>query len=293
MRSPYHYEVFMRNTFPALVTCLLLFRADVTGQTRQNIEQQTRDYYSQWVGVQAPEFPYPLRDRQDNGPELRLRDYQGKRVLLIALDAGDFVDGPRDEKTLIQQLTALHNLRQQYGTNVAVISFTYGPMFFMPDENPPAEIKALTDFPVVNNNKLRHAPLLEPYNLLQRWPSLLVIDKHGVIIGIYSPPLVESNLLQACAIDNWTGNVRLPPREAPSETIKNWSCRNFWVVFAYAKDLNSGSIFQKGFGRMKRVYLANEVPADEVSGLKMLEGMKLRRDVKADDAIRKSDFEEK
>ncbi|MGA2801376.1 MAG: SAF domain-containing protein [Verrucomicrobiota bacterium] len=281
----------MRYTLLVLLTSLL-FRADAVGQTRQNVERQTRDYYSQWIGVPAPEFSCPLRDRSDDGPELRLQDYKGKRLLLVAFDTGDFVDGPRNEKTLIQQLTVLHNLRQQYSTNVAVIGFTYGPMFFTPDINPPTAIKDLTDFPVVNNNKLRHAPLPEPYNLLQRWPSLLAIDKHGVVIGIYSPPLVESNMVHACAIDNWTNNVRLPPREVPSEVVTNWSCRNYWVVFAYAKDLNSGSKFQKGFGRMKRVYLADEVPVDEVSGLKTLEGMKLRRDVKAGDTIRKSDFGE-
>src|ERR1017187_1631645 len=282
----------MRYTLLILLSSLL-FRSDTIGQTRQDVEQQTRNYYSQWIGVQAPEFPYPLRDRQDDGPELRLQEYQGKRLLLVALDTGDFVDGPRDEKALMQQLAVLHNLRRQYGTNIAVIGWTYRPMFFMHDHSPPAEIKELTDFPVVNNNKFRDDPLPEPYNLLQRWPSLLVIDKHGVIVSIYSPPLVESNIVQACAIDNWTGNVRLPPREAPSEPVKNWSCRHFWVVFSYAKDLSSGSKFQKGYGRRERVYLADEVPADEVSGLKTLEGLKIKRDVKAGDAIRKSDFEEK
>lgn len=282
----------MRHTLFLLLASLLL-RTEVFGQARQKIEQQTRDYYSEWIGVQAPEFPRPLRDRRDNGPELRLQDFRGKRLLLAAFDAGDFVNGPQDKKALVEQLTALHNLREQYGTNIAVVGFTYGTMFFMPDDSPPAEIKDLTDFPIVNNNKFRDAPLPEPYNLLQRWPSLFVIDKYGVIIGIYSPPLVGSNILQACAIDNWTGKVHLPPREAPSEAVKNWSCRNCWVVFSYVKDMRSGSKFQKGLGRMKRVYLADEVPADEVSGLKMLEGMKLKRDVKAGDAIRKSDFEEK
>lgn len=282
----------MRYTLLVLLSSLL-FRSDTIGQTRQDVEQQTRDYYSLWIGVHAPEFPYPLRDRRDDGPELQLQDYRGKRLLLVALDTGDFVDGPRDEKALMQQLAVLHNLRRQYGTNVAVIGFTYGPMFFMPGYNPPVEIKNLTDFPIVNNNKFRNSPLPEPYNLLQRWPSLLAIDKQGVIVGIYSPPLVESNIVDACAIDNWIGKVRLPPREAPQEAVKNWSCRNYWVVFAYAKDLDSGSIFQKGFGRMKKVYLASEVPADEVSGLKTIEGLKLKRDVKAGNAIRKSDFEEK
>ena len=281
----------MRYTLLVLLLSLL-FRSDAIGQTRQDVERQTCDYYSQWIGVQAPEFPYPLRDRRDDGPELQLQDYRGKRLLLVGLDTGDFVDGPRDENGLMHQLAVLHNLRRQYGTNVAIIAFTYGPAFFMPGYNPPVEIKKLTDFPIINNNKFRNAPLPEPFNLMLRWPSLIAIDKQGIIVGIYSPPLVASNIVDAFAIDNWTGNVRLPPRYAPSDVVSDWSCRNSWFVFKYVNDLSSGSTFQMGYGRRERVYLASEVPADTVLGLKALEGRKLKRDVKAGIVIKESDFEE-
>ena len=281
----------MRFTVLVLLSCFL-FGADTIGQTRQDVEKQTRDYYSQWIGVQAPEFPYPLRDRRDDGPELQIQDFRGKRLLLVGLDTGDFVDGPRDQKGLMNQLAALHNLRRQCGTNVALIGFTYGPMFFMPGYNPPVEIKNLTDFPLVNNNKFRDASLREPFSLMLRWPSLIAIDKQGIIVGIYSPPLVASNIVDAFAIDNWTGNVRLPPRYAPSEVVSNWSSRNGWLVFEYVKDLSSGSTFQRAYGRRERVYLASEVPADTVLGTMALEGLKLKRDVKAGDGIKESDFEE-
>lgn len=282
----------VRYMFLALLLSIFV-RPELSGQTRQNIEQATRDYYSQWVGVKAPEFSSLLTDRRDDGPELQVRDFQGKRLLLMAFDAGNFVDGPRDEKATLKQLTDVHNLRQQHGSNVAVIGFTYGPVFFMPGTEPPPELKKITGFPMVNVNKLRHDPLPEPYNLLQRWPSLVVIDKQGIIIGVYSPPLTESNIAQAFAIGDWAGKVRLPPGQGPPEKVRNWSCRNFWVLYAYTEDLRSGSKFQREFGRMKRVYLEEEVPPDEVSGLKMLEGMTLRRNVKAGEAIRESDFENK
>jgi len=210
----------MKYTFLLLLSSSLL-RSDAIGRTRQDVEQQTRDYYAQWVGVPAPELPYALRDRRDDGAELQLHDFKGKQLLLVALDTGDFVNGPQDEKGLMQQLAILRDLRHQYSNHVAVIAFSYAPMFFMPGYNPPAEIKDLTDFPIVNNYKLRDSPLPEPYNLLQRWPSLLAIDKQGVIVGIYSPPLVVSNIADAFALDNWHSNIRLPPRHAPPEAVSN------------------------------------------------------------------------
>ena len=282
----------MRYILLVWLTSVLL-GLDVTGQTRKGIEQATRDYYSQWIGVKAPEFIEPLKDRIDNGSELRIQNFQGKRLLLFAFDAGDFADGPRDEKMLMQQLTALHKSKQLKGGDVAVIGFTYGPAFFMPDVDMPTAIKDKTDFPIVNNVKLAHTPLQEPYNLLQRWPSLLVIDKNGVFIGAYSPPLIENDILQAFLIDDWTGKVRLPPREEPPEILKKWSSRTFWTVFAYTKDFGLGSTFQKGCGRIHRIYLEADVPADRVLGLKMLEGVALKKNVKAGDTIRRSDFENK
>ena len=57
------------------------------------------------------------------------------------------------------------------------------------------------------------------------------------------------------------------------------------------KDLNAGSTFQMRDGQGQGVYLASEVPADEVLGLKTVEGLKLKKDVKAGKAIRKGDFE--
>jgi hypothetical protein len=281
----------MHNTLLILLT-ILVIRTNVVGQASNVVEEETRAYYSKWIGVRAPEFPHLFSQRQNDSSELHLHDYQGKRLLLISFNSGDFVNRSRDEATLMNQLRILHNLKQQQSTNVAVIGFTYDPAFFMPDIlNSPPEIIKVTDFPIVNCNKLRHDPLQEPYNLLQRWPSLLVIDKTGVIIGVYSPPLLESNIVQAITINDWLGNIRLSPREEAPAAVTNWSCRKFWVVFAYTKDLIQGSKFKTEFGKMKRVYFADEIPVDEVSGTKVFEGLKLKKNVKAGEAIRNSDFD--
>ena len=74
-------RLVMRYTVLVLATILLL-RVDVIAKAGQRVEQQTRDYYAHWIGVQAPDFAHPLSERQDDGPELRLRNYQGKRLFL-------------------------------------------------------------------------------------------------------------------------------------------------------------------------------------------------------------------
>jgi hypothetical protein len=173
-----------------------------------------------------------------------------------------------------------------------VIGFTTGPIFFMPSIEPPAAVKELTRFPIVNITELAHDPLQEPYNLLQRWPSLLVIDERGIIVGVYPPPLVESNIVNAFSLNSWSGAVRLPPDKVPPGSVTNWSSRNFWVVFSYTTNLSVGSEFQKGQGALKRVYFADDVPPDEISGLNSLLGKKLKRSVKLGEAIRKNDFEQ-
>jgi hypothetical protein len=269
--------------------CLLLAQSDTP-----SLEQQSREYYSQWVGVRAPEFPSPLTDRRDDGKMLRIRDFRGKRLLLFSFDAGDFVDGPRDEGALIEQLTALREIKEErLTTNVAVIGFTYGPAFFMPGVDNPSYVTNTVGLPVVNNNSLRRTPLPEPYHLLQRWPSLVVIDKYGTIVRVCSPPLARSNTLEALSTKDWSAPLRSPPAAGPPEAVKSWSSRNFWVIFAYTKDLAGGTTFRREFGRMKRVYVADDVPGDEIGSLKSVDGLMLRKGVKSGSAIRKSDFEQR
>jgi hypothetical protein len=273
---------------------LAIYQTRAVGQSSNAVVQETRVYYSRWIGVQAPEFCYSLKDRQSNDSELRLRDYQGRRLLLMAFDSGDFVNRSCNEDALLKQLILLRNLRLRQGTNVVIIGFTYGPEFFMPGIlDPSPEIKSVTEFPIVNSTKLQYEPLQEPYNLLQRWPSLLVIDKNGVFVGVYTPPLMESDIAKAFVVKDWSGSTYSPPREPPPAIVTNWSCRKFWVVYAYTIDLTSGSKFQNGFGHMKQVYFSDEVPADEVSSVKALEGQTLIRNVKAGEAIKQSDFEQK
>ena len=62
-------------------------------------------------------------------------------------------------------------------------------------------------------------------------------------------------------------------------------------MFAYTTNLSAGSEFQKGFGAMSTFYFSDEVPDDNVSGLKALVGKRLRTSVKSNDVIRASHFD--
>jgi hypothetical protein len=161
-------------------------------------------------------------------------------------------------------------------------------MFFLPGKGPSAEIEAMTDFPVVNNTNIE---LDEPYNILQRWPSAILIDRNGIIIGIYPKTLTEEQLAEALSKPDWNDKLRNAPTTSPSELITNYSSRKPFVIYVYSKDLEQGAQFHHSSGKLGRVYLKEEVPQDAVESLKELEGKPLRVPVRNGDPIRKTNFD--
>src|ERR1035437_2888911 len=100
-----------------IIFASILTIENVVAQTRQMVEQETRDYYSQWIGVRASEFNHPLRNRYEDSPTRKLRDFEGKRLLLVSFDAGDFANCPRDENGTTRQLANLDAIKQQRSSN--------------------------------------------------------------------------------------------------------------------------------------------------------------------------------
>ena len=162
-------------------------------------------------------------------------------------------------------------------------------MFFLPGLHEPSlDGKSLTDFPVVNNTIIQ---LDEPYNLLQRWPSAILIDRNGKIVEICPQAMTEKQLAEVVSKPDWEGKPRSLPKSGPPELVKNYSSRKPFVIYVYARDLERGSQFQHTFGHLGYVYLKSDVPRDSVESLKKMEDKTLRSSVRKGDPIRKSDFE--
>jgi len=161
-------------------------------------------------------------------------------------------------------------------------------MFFLPGKEPSPEIKAVTDFPIVNSANIE---LNEPYNLLQRWPSAILIDRNGIIIGIYPKTLTEQQLAEALLEPDWNGKLRPAPNTTPSELVRNYSSRKPFLIHVYRKDVARGVQFQSDMGERGKVYLNEEVPQDAVKSLKEVEGKTLRTSVRKGDPIRRIDFD--
>src|ERR1035437_9638588 len=196
---------------------------------RESVQKETQTYYAQWVGVQAPEFNADVKDRNKGNP-LQIQDYRGKRLLLYSFDAGNFVERP-DESALVTQLGALNRIWNHSTNDSAIIGFTYGAMFFLPGfQEPPLDVKALTDFPVVNNTIIQ---LDEPYNLLQRWPGAILIDRNGIIVEICPQAMTEKQLAEVVSRPDWKGKPRSLPKSDPPELVKNYSSRKPFVIYVY------------------------------------------------------------
>ena len=254
---------------------------------REVVQKETQAYYALWIGVRAPEFNTDIKDRNDGGL-LRIQDYHGKRLLLFSFDAGDFVRLP-DEAALMAQLGVLKRAFNYSADDTAIIGFTYGTMFFLPYKQKRLDIKSLTEFPMVNNANIE---LKEPYNLLQRWPSAILIDRNGIIVEICPQTMTEKQLVEAVSKPEWEGKPHSLPVSDPPELVKNYSSRKPFVIYVYGRNLERGSQFQHDSGHLGNVYLKSDVPMDSVTSLKKEEGKTLRASVRKGDPIRKSDFED-
>ena len=285
--NKFQFNKLARNVGLMAMNVLCAFTiSSQAGPERVAVEKETQAYYAQWLGVPAPESKQALRDR-GKGDRLRIDAFRGNRLLLFSFNAGNFVDPP-DKATLVPQLTALDRIRKLHTNDLAVVGFTYGVMFFLPGKEPSPEIKAVTDFPIVNSANIE---LNEPYNLLQRWPSAILIDRNGIIIGIYPKTLTEQQLAEALLEPDWNGKLRPAPNTTPSELVRNYSSRKPFLIHVYRKDVARGVQFQSDMGERGKVYLNEEVPQDAVKSLKEVEGKTLRTSVRKGDPIRRIDFD--
>jgi hypothetical protein len=181
-----------------------------TAEARQ---AQIKEYYSKWVGVQAPELGQAARDR--DGKPVTLAFFRAKRVLLFSFDAGDLHRAP-DEKALLANLRALDKAIRNVGCeNLVVVGFTEGTQFVSPGAlKPDGELGELSDFPMVSAITTAFRKFNEPYNLLLQ-PGAILIDSEGILRAFFEHPLTERELLDAVALTDWGEPMRPIPVEDP------------------------------------------------------------------------------
>ncbi len=218
--------------------CCLALAVAVRGQQvsePQDIVNQ-KQYRERWLGVKAP----PLTNLWDRitGPMISLEDYRGQKVLLYSFDAGNFVDAP-DENKLIEDLEDLHRTWAPSVLDRQVIGFTRGVMFFGMGKMAES-IQGLTNFPVVNlNNRREELALHEPYDILVQ-PSAIVIDRNGVIVGIFAGREMPESLQMAASLTSWDGVPREPPER--SSILSSSEQQQEVVTVVAARDLAEGSV---------------------------------------------------
>ena len=217
--SRMHY--FFYCSLLSFMAIFLLCSGSIAGDQKESlIANDMSEYFSEWIGVKAPEFSPPIQDRI-TGPQILLSNFRGKRILLYSFNAGDFVNVPNNEY-LLAELRALERVRSTSARYLVVIGFTYGADFFLPGNNLGTDVKKLTCFPIVNlNNKRGDYDLPLPYNLLHA-PSSIVIDQNGIIIAIYPQPMTEAVFQQVASIKDWAGHDNLPPKEMMPDSIKQF-----------------------------------------------------------------------
>lgn len=176
----------------------------------QDIPAEVQQFFDRWIGVKAPELGPNAQDRSD-GPPILLASFSGKRILLFAFDAGNFVDAPNEEK-LLNTLKDLDEVRAEVGSDeTVVIGFTEGTLFTWPGVVTPEPFKSLSDFPIVNTT---NREFNEPYNLLS-YPSGITIDESGIITQIHLSPMSKEDIRNALSGPKWDQASRPIPVEEP------------------------------------------------------------------------------
>jgi hypothetical protein len=262
--------------------------APATSDKRLTALTRAQDYYAKWIGVRAPDFGAEVFDRL-GGREISIHDFKGRRLLLYSFDAGDFVNLP-DHNSLLAELEALnHVLHDGPGTNIAVIGFTYGISYFLPDARVPARLQELSKFPIVN---LTHTgrDLSQPYRILSM-PSGILIDRNGVIVDIVLQPMDANCLRQVAEEPDWNKPVArapvIPPPDMATLVPREMPA---WTVYVFGQDLASGTVFRRSHARVHTVYDKTAIPDDAVERLKEVEGKLLKHEVKQGAPLRKSQF---
>jgi hypothetical protein len=202
MKRLQHLQTVLLLSMASALTLALVAQEPAGEQTRK-----VEAYYASWVGVQAPEIGDEARDRT-TGPAISVESYRGKRLFLIGIEAGNFVEAA-DEKALLEYLRSLDKVRKEAGKeNLAVVGFTRGTALIIPGVKLPEELRRLTDFPMINvvNRKFN-----EPYNGLRSCAGGIIIDRKGIIQAIFTKAVTEEDLRKAARGGDWEG----PPRPAP------------------------------------------------------------------------------
>ena len=284
-------------SFITILSCWFLINSEAWADTentgtvsRLSPVEYAKIYYSHWIGTPAPALPVTIRDRL-TGPSISLADYGGHRIILCSFDAGDFVSAPK-EGPLVSQLLAIDRvLRANDRTNVAVIGFTYGGMFFFPERAQPSQqIRDLTRFPVVNLTNIGR-DLPQPYRILCM-PSGLVIDRNGIIIAVYLEPLTETILNRAVQEQDWPAPPRPVPLISAPEMAKIIPREmQTWTLYIFGQSLPAGGPFKREYATRGNVYDEEDIPVDSIDKLGEIEGKILQVPVAEGDPIRRSQFQ--
>ena len=240
-------------------------------------------YYSLWHGVKAPGTELLT---SATGQQLFFPQFHGSRLMLCSFDSGNFCDSV-DTDVIIDHLRPLHDAVRNNTGDLSVVGFTYGVMFSPPFiADLPASLASIATFPVVNMTKL---DLTEPYALLARMPSSILIDGEGIIVDIRLGPLKQETLDDILDIPAWGHSSRLAPGEPPL-FIKEYSHRKPFHYYVYAKALPPGHQLQDDDIGRTNVFSKTLLPEGRLLRKSNASGKTLRDAVQAGEVVRESNF---
>jgi hypothetical protein len=205
----------------AVLLLVTMYSVSLAQNCESSLGELKKQYYSNWIGVQAPDLGPNFIDR-NNGPQIKIASYKGKRVLLYSFDTGNFVNGPGKEEqdAIFQLLYKAIDLRNEVGREkFEVIGFTkgFGMFFQLPEDQIPEEeknnVKRWKEIPLVNCNN-RNFP--EPYSILES-PGGIIIDRKGIIQEIIPRTMTEAEIRKAATAPDWDKPVNPAPIDDPWE----------------------------------------------------------------------------
>jgi len=252
-------------------------------RTEAELHDAVSAYYSRWHGVKAPPSQAELRVSATRQP-LSISQFRGSRLLLFAFDSGDFVRSV-DTNAIIDRLRPLHDSIKSNNDDLSVVGFTYGVMFGFPGVDMPASVAEVATFPVVNMTKL---DLPEPYALLERLPSSILIDGNGIIIAVRQGHLDQDSLRELLELPSWSQTPRQQPDPPPS-FILEYSQRKPFHYYVYAEAFPAGHrVQERDLGRTN-VYSRLLLPKHRILRKSSVIGKLLHNGVHAGQVVLESD----
>lgn len=254
-------------------------------ETEWELRNVVTEYYSGWCGVRAPSYETCFRGA-NNKKQCSNSKLHGSRILLYAFDSGDFVRSV-DENLIAKRLQPVSEALQANSNDFSVVGFTYGVSFGFSGVEHFSSVDLGTTFSVVNMTKL---DMPEPYALLERLPSSILIDENGVIIDVRLGHLQQGDLCELLNISTWRKSQREPPGN-PSLFIKEYSRRKPFHYYIYAKPFSSGHRLQELDIDRTNVYSRLLLPERRILRKSNATLKLLINDVKAGQAVLDVDFE--